>query len=97
MADCYVDLILGALKLAAFGLLILGSLKKTVIMLDLALFLIPIDFLHLIIISIVFAVKVSVVLAGTAIVVGVLIALIFHIPAWIAIYSFKQELLGVKV
>merc|ERR1712032_199836 len=55
--QAYVELILGAFGLAAFGCLIFTSIKKTEKMLVPALVLIPIDILHGIIYMILFAIK----------------------------------------
>ena len=86
----YVDLTLGAFGLAAYGWLIFSPCKKSEKMVIPALVLIPIDFLHGIIYMIVLAID------GIILAVGIIaIALFFYIPAWIAIYSFKQELQGV--
>ena len=63
-----------------------------------ALVLIPIDILHSIIFMILFAIKNSDLAGGSiaiAIMFAIMIAIIFDILAWIAIYSFKQELQGV--
>ena len=94
----YVGWILGAFGLAAFGCLIFSYIKKSEKMLVPALVLIPIDILHSIIFMILFAIKNSDLAGGSiaiAIMFAIMIAIIFDILAWIAIYSFKQELQGV--
>ena len=58
-----------------------------------ALVFIPIQILYGIVISITYTATTSTVLAGVAIATAV-VGVLLNIPVWIAIYSFRQELLG---